>query len=316
MFADHLARGSVVADGLDDAHVFERKQAVLLILPSVCQRTSPPMHVDMKLLNGRVRTLVAQVRAQKDQRRTSAKDDGVPAVLQGLTQLVQAEIVRAKILEKGAKVTGDCETCLDTKRLRTAKVLGKGYFGTVFDLGASALKVERIWPHVINDTLQSGSTAKRMGAIGVGPKVRSWRVCDCPGAMYYLLEMDKLRGVTLGDFLRGGASEKAKAATLSLLRAKVRRMNKAGVVHADLHGENVMVDRKGVPWVIDFAFVQGKHRDNQDDIANMVRSPNLNSDDVTPGEIIALLIAEGTVSVANPDVKVDMKFGNKEDMMA
>ncbi len=48
----------------------------------------------------------------------------------------------------------------------------------------------------------------------------------------------------------------------------------------------------------------------------MVRSPNLNSDDVTPGEIIALLIAEGTVSVANPDVKVDMKFGNKEDMMA
>lgn len=219
------------------------------------------MQVDFQLLETRIRALVAEARKTSKAAPDPKKQSDAPKFTWGLTKVIESEILRADIIDKGAKITHGCEDCLQHAKIKKAKVLGRGAFGTVFDLGKNALKVEKVGRFDLDGTLAAGKVAARMGELGVGPKVAHWRICECRFATYLVIEMAKIKGTTIGDLFNGDKkwAPAKKAKTLQLLREKVIKMNKAGVVHNDMHWGNVMVDKKGVPWIIDFGIVEREH---------------------------------------------------------
>ena len=82
------------------------------------------------------------------------------------------------------------------------------------------------------------SVATSMGRLGVGPLIRSAWI---HGARLFV-EMDRVRGATLGRMVEGG--KRYSAAIERAILATARRMLAAdGHVHADLHGDNIIISR-------------------------------------------------------------------------
>jgi hypothetical protein len=195
----------------------------------------------------------AIVRALKASKPSGAK---VPPAtresLQWLTPIIEAEALRHDLLRKHDVLDG-CDDCLEVERLRKAKVLGNGAFGTVFDVGKGrCIKVERVRDAGI---AQGVCDAVRMGELRVGVRVHKWHMCECAGSVYLVTEMDRVDGATLQAWLNVKSRKDADIRKLqAALKRKIARMKGAGVVHHDLHPGNVMVDMAGVPWIIDFTY--------------------------------------------------------------
>lgn len=280
------------------------------------------MQVDVQQLETRIRALVAEARKKPDASKVAPvpqKKAKAPQFTWGLTKFIESEILRADIIDKGTKITHGCEDCLQHAKIKKAKVLGRGAFGTVFDLGKNALKVEKVGRYDLDGTLAAGKVAARMGELGVGPKVAHWRVCECRFATYLVIEMAKIKGTTVQDLLRKKWAPAKKAKTLQLLREKVIKMNKAGVVHSDMHWGNVMVDKKGVPWIIDFGIVEREHPSgNLAQVDGLIKNDKPNPgfrwrmDGPLSGlalEIFDKLVEEKTVTVQNEGFVVEVVTG-------
>jgi tRNA A-37 threonylcarbamoyl transferase component Bud32/membrane-associated phospholipid phosphatase len=85
-----------------------------------------------------------------------------------------------------------------------------------------------------------------------------------------LLAMKRISGHGLDDLVEGNA----QAIPLDGIWEQVRVLRAAGIAHRDLRQANVLVDRDGAPWLIDFGFAEigaSQHRLNQD-IAEMLAS--------------------------------------------
>jgi predicted Ser/Thr protein kinase len=248
------------------------------------------MQVDYTKLHERVRSLLTAQLAPAEPPKHSI-------VLEIVEGVVRAETVRKDLLGEDVAITAGCDECLDFKTLKKAKVLGRGYFGVVFDVGKGrAMKVEFVQEAAaVTDGVP---IAVKAGKAGIGPKVHSWRVCDCGQHTYLVIVMDKINGKTLDDWLHKAKSTKGSEARVARVRAallsKIKKMAKVGVEHLDLHPGNIMVDAKDELWIIDFTY-RARGRDNMDALKMFDRMAPKQVNQI--GAIYAALEQEGTVAV-------------------
>ena len=115
---------------------------------------------------------------------------------------------------------------IDISRL---KKLGEGEFGSIYDVDEThVLKVTK--EQVKQDILELASRS------GIGPRISKFQVCS-NGEVRYVQE--KLFQPFRAEFE-------------SQLPELITRMFEAGIVHNDLHTENMMADKAGRLFLIDF----------------------------------------------------------------
>lgn len=149
-----------------------------------------------------------------------------------------------------------------------ATLMGEGLFGKVFNMPVHkcmknippgvkrvGIKVEAVKGNHDNQLPErvksSSDIAKRMGALGIGPKLYD---------IFYVLSSEGVTLIKVYDLIDGKAwkdmvwkSPAEKSAALEKLGALIHKMNKAGVIHNDLANDgNVMVDKHGRVYIIDF----------------------------------------------------------------
>lgn len=236
------------------------------------------MQVSVSKLTSHIRKIVPELIREGSAPKSPKLRGDVPksvgdAILELIGPMIDAEYTRAGLLMRGAILGESCKKCLPFGKLKRAKVLGRGFNGTVFDLGGTrALKVESLSQELVPvdkdgqvpdrgrpfdaAVAMLGKAAQRMGELQIGPKVHGWKVCVCPRTVLLAVEMDKVEGRTLAAFINDKKVTKAQMAKVrTILTQKLQKMHEAGLVHADFHEGNVLVDRKNEPWIIDFSMV-------------------------------------------------------------
>lgn len=241
------------------------------------------MNVSLSTLTTKIRKIVPDIISSGPVPKSkSAPIANIPQtliepVLSLVGPVIDAEYTRCALLMRGAQITGSCKKCLQVSKLRHAKVLGYGYNGTVFEYGPGrCIKVEslstRLFPVTRSGKLLNqfegsalehlGNVAERMGELGIGPKVFSWRVCSCARAVMLVIEMERIEGRTLQDVVLDKATRALQMDKVrSALLKKLELMHANGFAHADFHPGNVMVDKRNVPFIIDFSFMIGEGAD-------------------------------------------------------
>lgn len=212
-----------------------------------------------------------------------------PHLFRFIEEMVRAERVR-EALTKDHKFGG----CDMLEGLEKAKVLGSGALGVVFDVGGgAAVKVEKIRT---KDGIRGAEVAKKMGAVGVGPKVQSCKAIECEGVRYVVMKMDKVEGVTLKTWMSKKRPSATVAVVKDVLAKKIAKMKRLGVHHGDLHASNVMVDKKNVPWIIDFNLAQDGDGDDGDGEILRIFDKRVPAADNTVA-IVSKLVEEGVIKV-------------------
>jgi len=162
-------------------------------------------------------------------------------------------------------------SCLEQLKSKT-KELGSGFYGTVYDVPVSSciskisnklpsglrhvgIKVERLKEQSDSQTpdrvQEVFRIAKKASQLGIGPA--------CYDLFVTLGADGFVRIVKLFEIIRGKSWDStewktpaAKLKALSQLDKHIHTMNKAGIIHQDLHGGNVMVTPSGRVYIIDY----------------------------------------------------------------
>lgn len=127
------------------------------------------------------------------------------------------------------------------------KLLGAGAYGEVYAVEGRAVKVtslDDMW-YGLKECLESWASevkfARLCGSQGVGPVVHDAFICEHGLKQYGVIVMDMIEdGVTLYEW-RKTASEARVQAAEALLRKKLAKVHASGLIHGDLHSNNVMV---------------------------------------------------------------------------
>ena len=161
--------------------------------------------------------------------------------------------------------------CMKSLEAQT-KPLGSGFFGSVFDVPVSrclsditknipsgvkrvGIKIEALKQSFENQSparvLEVFEIAKKAAKLDIGPAIYDVFVT--------LWDDGTVRIIKIFEIIRGTSwestqwtSTKAKAKALRELDAHIHTMNKAGILHHDLHSGNVMVSKTGRVYIIDF----------------------------------------------------------------
>jgi thiamine kinase-like enzyme len=93
--------------------------------------------------------------------------------------------------------------------------------------------------------------AKRMGELNIGPKLYDVFVTtDADDIVVIIKVFEVIDGKQWADTI--WETPKAKAAAIDKLDSMIKKMNKMGVIHHDIHPGNVMVSTSGAIYIIDF----------------------------------------------------------------
>ena len=181
--------------------------------------------------------------------------------------------------QKVVKKVGGME-CLS--HLNPLRRIGRGVDGSVYVLeSGKAAKVgvldmshhDYLDESRILEAIGEIDAAKAAGQANISPQVHdAWFCCSATNSAYVIV-MDRVDG---GVDLFNWVHNKSKAQISKMheqLDVLVRKMNRLGIFHNDLHAGNVVVDRNNRPWIIDFSrctFVETLA--DRDDDAKMVRN--------------------------------------------
>jgi predicted Ser/Thr protein kinase len=150
-----------------------------------------------------------------------------------------------------------------------SKVLGQGMFGKVLnvkrdpclkhlpaDLSRVGLKIEALkqeWRAEQEPARLAEVTeiAKKAADLGIGPALYDVFVATNKGGGVDIIKtIEIVNGTTWASTEWESPKQKAKA--LADLDKAIHTMNKAGIIHHDLHSENVMVSKTGKIYIIDY----------------------------------------------------------------
>jgi tRNA A-37 threonylcarbamoyl transferase component Bud32 len=163
---------------------------------------------------------------------------------------------------------GQMHTCLknpaDAPKM---EYIGGGEYGKIFKIDENrCVKFINISEVLHNlsyiDFQNEVEISKIAGELGVGPKIYDTYVCvnDANSTCYGIIYMEYVKGVTLTDFLYKYYSKGNVATIRRLLEEKINKLHNAGILHSDLHSDNVMVIMQGSEVkdvvIIDFGFSQ------------------------------------------------------------
>tara|TARA_B100001248_G_C27377998_1_gene455369 strand:+ start:132 stop:1043 length:912 start_codon:yes stop_codon:yes gene_type:complete len=132
--------------------------------------------------------------------------------------------------------------------------LGSGAYGTVYlvekDKKKYAIKTQNIYINNIyvslNDNLKMIKNeidiTKKMGEINIGPKLHDYYICqpDMNKISIFMI-MEWMTEGSLNNWLQN--NKLTKSQETSILK-KIKKMHEAGIVHADIHDQNIFVTKK------------------------------------------------------------------------
>ncbi len=159
-------------------------------------------------------------------------------------------------------------TCLkNPAEASKMEYIGGGEYGKVFKIDETrCVKIINISENLNNlgyiDFQNEVEISKVAGEIGVGPKIYDAYVCvnDANSSCYGIIYMEYVKGITLNDFLYKYYSKGNIATIRRLLEEKINKLHNAGILHSDLHHDNVMIIMDGGEVkdvkIIDFGFSQ------------------------------------------------------------
>jgi len=164
-------------------------------------------------------------------------------------------------------------TCMK-KLEKTSKLLGQGVYGKVFNVPVASVPTGTCFKHIPSGVKHIGvkvelmkndyepnqtptrlqevtKIAKRMGDLNIGPKLYdAFVTTDADGVLVIIKVFEVIDGKQWGDTT--WETPKAKAAAIAKLESMIKKMNKLGVIHHDIHPGNVMVSTSGDIYIIDF----------------------------------------------------------------
>ncbi len=159
--------------------------------------------------------------------------------------------------------------CLkDPSNLEKLKYISSGEYGSIYKLDEKrCIKFINITNTISNlkyvDFLKELKMSQIAGSINVGPKIYDSYVCinDADSTCYGIIYMEFIQGTTLSQYLYKYHSKDKKIKLRKMLEEKIVKLHNAGIMHNDLHSDNIMVildnneELKDVK-IIDFGFAQ------------------------------------------------------------
>jgi len=151
------------------------------------------------------------------------------------------------------------------KSIESKKVKGKGAYGSVykvksnlfinkkFDTDTVAVKIEKINFNYFNidKLINSTKIAKYASKIKIGPKLYdTFVMIDNDSDIKIIKIYEYIDGVTFNN--KKWKSENEKEEMFDKLRKIIRKMNKAGIIHHDIHKGNIMITKSNKIYIIDF----------------------------------------------------------------
>lgn len=199
-----------------------------------------------------------------------------------------------------------------------AKVLGRGMFGKFMSVNANSC-IRGVPPgvknvgvkteYIKNDyrpqqspeaVLDSFKIAKRAAKLGVGPDIYDLFVTkDSKGKIMIVKVSQIIDGKTWAATV--WESPKQKRAAAEVLKILIQKMNEVGIIHHDLHAGNVMVDKSGRVYIIDYDLA--KFVKNEEVKSLSIFNTNIPEDDEPVGVaseegiqyVYDKLVEEGTI---------------------
>lgn len=157
--------------------------------------------------------------------------------------------------------------CLDEVK-KNSKVLGQGFYGRVLNVPTAkcfdqipadvkhfGLKIEMMkWDfdrNQVPEQIKMGTDiAKKAGKLGIGPDFYDvFITTDTQGSVVIIKAFEIIDGES---WMKKDWKEKEREAALVKLDKTIGIMNKAGIIHHDLHPGNVMVAKTGEIYIIDY----------------------------------------------------------------
>ena len=136
-------------------------------------------------------------------------------------------------------------------------VIGAGAYGVVVahptktDRVVKAIPVGKNPGETLEGALKEAEIMKTAGEIGVSPKFHGVSACFSGDYPIMMFEMGAMKR-TLRDWVLDGRSMDELDGMLSKIDKKVEKLHSVGIFHHDLHDENVMLDAKDQPFVVDY----------------------------------------------------------------
>ena len=132
--------------------------------------------------------------------------------------------------------------------------LGAGDYGTVYLVEKDAKKYAIKTQHIninnvyvsLNDSMKEMKNeidiSKKMGEMNIGPKLYDYYMCqpDMDKITVFII-MEWMTEGTLDNWLQNNKLSKSQEATIL---KKIKQMHDAGIVHADIHSQNIFVTKK------------------------------------------------------------------------
>ena len=160
------------------------------------------------------------------------------------------------------------QTCLkNPANAAHMEYLGSGEYGKIFKIDETrCVKFIAISEQLNNlryiDYRNEIEISKVAGDHGISPKIYDSYVCvnNKDSSCYGVIYMEYIKGLTLSDFLYKYYSKENVLIIRRLLEEKINKLHNLGILHSDLHSDNVMVVMDGSNIkdvvIIDFGFSQ------------------------------------------------------------
>lgn len=218
---------------------------------------SPVIYIDEKGLMKSVQMYVSEFINNKQQSKITADEIINKSEQYGFTRnLVSKYVVKALIqieLNKvnSLKIDLGCSNYIKSFK----SVVGRGAFGTVYKINShECVKVVPLSGYartrgVVNrlskKIQREFEISKIAGDLGIGPKILKQHLCcaDKYGECYAIMNMQYIKqSKTFREWYQSRPSLQAIETASRILNKKIDKMHKrAGILHQDLHDENVIV---------------------------------------------------------------------------
>jgi len=232
------------------------------------------MTVDLSSLEPRILELANQYRRLHISASSPAPAHTKHAMSDDLERIIKSIIIVAKAKQKSywskygirMETSPEFHKCM-ADAVKRSKPIGSGFYGAVYSVPALAcmrlpkgvkrvaVKLENLKTGWGQDEAQLPGRVKESIAIankatnlGIGPELYDTFVTINHGNVVIVRIYELLNGKTWGDMVWTPAK---KTVAARILQEKIRKMNRAGIIHMDLHAGNVMVTKDDV-FIIDF----------------------------------------------------------------
>lgn len=130
-----------------------------------------------------------------------------------------------------------------------SKVIGKGAFGTVYET-CEKDECSYVAKIVNKQNFKQKEIYNQMAAARHDLAPMIYEIWDCRNNV--MLIMNKINGITLNKFLRNNNNDETKRRVVQKVFTAIKQLNDIGILHNDLHSDNIMVREDESILFIDF----------------------------------------------------------------